>query len=316
MSNNKVKMIFNFKFSIFNSQAGLSANGFADRRWQAGQAVLIIVLILVVGLTVGLAVASRSITNVRISTEEENSQRAFSAAEAGIEKALKTTCPPTCTLDSQFSSDTNASFSTTISNIQGDTMVINGGSTVVRDDGIDIWLVDHDPTTKVPIYTTPWLGKLTVYWGNIADTECNTAAIEIVVISNTTALPKSTRYAYDPCLARRSVNNLSNNLVSASGETISGQNFKFKINPPIDTVTPGGNSYQGFIARVIPLYKDTIIGVKATAADGTTPLNLPSQGFRVNSTGTSGQTQRKINYYQGYAGLPSEFFPYIRFSTR
>ncbi len=51
---------------------------------ESGQALLIVVLVMVVVLTMGLSVASRSITNLRIATEQDNSQASFSAVEAGI----------------------------------------------------------------------------------------------------------------------------------------------------------------------------------------------------------------------------------------
>lgn len=54
-----------------------------------GQIALGILLIMLVLLTVGLAVVSRSVTDIRISKETEESARAFSVAEAGIEEALK-----------------------------------------------------------------------------------------------------------------------------------------------------------------------------------------------------------------------------------
>ncbi len=57
---------------------------------EKGQVILVILLVMAVGLTVGLSVASRSITDVQLSTQVEESSRAFSAAEAGIEKALET----------------------------------------------------------------------------------------------------------------------------------------------------------------------------------------------------------------------------------
>ena len=58
-------------------------------RSDCGQVALIALLIMIVLLTVGLAVVSRSVTDIRISKESEESARAFSAAEAGIEEALK-----------------------------------------------------------------------------------------------------------------------------------------------------------------------------------------------------------------------------------
>lgn len=43
---------------------------------------------MVIALTIGLSIAARSIINLQTTTEEEISQRAFSAAEAGIERAI------------------------------------------------------------------------------------------------------------------------------------------------------------------------------------------------------------------------------------
>ena len=66
----------------------------------SGQIILIVLLIMVVLLTIGLALVVRSVTDIRISTETKESTRAFSAAEAGIEDALRqanlaTWVPPT-----------------------------------------------------------------------------------------------------------------------------------------------------------------------------------------------------------------------------
>ena len=56
---------------------------------RTGQTALIVILIVIVGLTVAVAVLSRSITSVSISTQEEERARSFSAAEAGVEDALR-----------------------------------------------------------------------------------------------------------------------------------------------------------------------------------------------------------------------------------
>jgi len=57
-------------------------------KYQSGQALLIVILVMVIALTVGLSVAVRTTTNIRTASEDENSQRAFSAAEAGVSKRL------------------------------------------------------------------------------------------------------------------------------------------------------------------------------------------------------------------------------------
>jgi type II secretory pathway pseudopilin PulG len=53
-----------------------------------GQALVVVLLILGVIATVGLSVASRSVTEVRVSTTQEESARALEAAEVGLEKYL------------------------------------------------------------------------------------------------------------------------------------------------------------------------------------------------------------------------------------
>ncbi|MBU3957074.1 hypothetical protein KKI19_02265 [Patescibacteria group bacterium] len=47
------------------------------KRDSSGQALLIILLVMAVALTIGLSVVSRSITDIRISQEQEQSARAF-----------------------------------------------------------------------------------------------------------------------------------------------------------------------------------------------------------------------------------------------
>jgi type II secretory pathway pseudopilin PulG len=61
---------------------------FGKENSSSGQIILAVLLVMAVILTVGLAALSRSVTDIRISKETEESARAFSAAEAGIEEAL------------------------------------------------------------------------------------------------------------------------------------------------------------------------------------------------------------------------------------
>src|SRR3989344_1951173 len=54
-----------------------------------GQAVILYLLILIIGMTIVLTVASRVITDIRITTTTDESNRAYFAAEAGVEEALR-----------------------------------------------------------------------------------------------------------------------------------------------------------------------------------------------------------------------------------
>lgn len=55
---------------------------------KSGQILILVLLIVVVALAVGLSVASRNIVNLRTSTQTKESQRAFGAAEGGVEDVL------------------------------------------------------------------------------------------------------------------------------------------------------------------------------------------------------------------------------------
>ena len=60
-----------------------------DGSRERGQTLIIFILLLVVLSLIVLAVSARSITNVKISETSEESARAFSSAEAGIEEAVE-----------------------------------------------------------------------------------------------------------------------------------------------------------------------------------------------------------------------------------
>ncbi|MBI3092877.1 MAG: pilus assembly PilX N-terminal domain-containing protein [Candidatus Levybacteria bacterium] len=266
---------------------------------QRGQALLIVILIMVVSLTVGLSVASRSIVNLRTSTEEENSQRAFSAAEAGVEKAIATGLG----ISSSQDLGNNASIKeVTIGEVSGREFVLNAGNKVEKDQGIDLGL-----SQDYPGYATPQnINNLSIYWGSqsesCTDSPPSAAAIELIVIWEAAgSSPRSTRYAYDPCTR-------GNNFASAEEGSyiISGKTFKYK------TSSIGIN--RGLVARVIPLYANTPVGINTCNSAGTSCTALPLQGTIIQSTGASGGTERKITYFQGYPQLPVEFFQYILFS--
>ena len=125
---------------------------------QSGQALLIVVLVMVIALTVGLSLASRSITNLRNSTDEAQSQAAFSAAEAGVEQAVKLgDVNGTSILSGVSLHDKNNSeiSNVDVSLIDGSQFLLNNGNPVFQDDGTDIWLSPHtDDATQ--IFQTAW----------------------------------------------------------------------------------------------------------------------------------------------------------------
>lgn len=279
-----------------------------------GQTLLIVVLVMVVALTVGLSLILRSITNLRVATEEEDSQRAFSAAEAGIEQALKTGIG-----FSNKTLDNNATIKdVTVLQLSGAEFLINSGNPIEKDDSTDLWLVDHSTDGSLN-YSSGWQqltndAKLTINWGTTAD-GCVNAALEVIVLSGTQNAPISKRYAWDPCTTRQSQNKFSS--LDPSTEvgsfTVGGKNFTFR-----KTITITSSS-KGILVRLNPLYYRTPIGVKGCDLSVTPPNaacnNLPSQGKIVEATGISSNAVRKVTFFQGYSKVPAEFFQHAIFST-
>lgn len=269
--------------------------------YERGQVLLIIVLVMVVALTVGLSVSLRSITNVRSSTEEQQSQRALSAAEAGIEQALSS--------NQQVSQlrigEDSIVKSVNINPISGSSLLLNNGNVIEKDDGEDIWLIPHT-STEAPDYSAIVANRtVTVYWGDSSGA-CNNAALEIITLYDDSATPpvnpKTKRTVFEPCASRGDAASPNPYQTPSGGTTIEGKTFQYGASI---TLT------KGIVLRVVPLFFNTYSGVGVATGDPA----LPSQGKKIDSTGASGDTERKITFFRGYPKLPAELFQYILFLT-
>ncbi len=266
---------------------------------EKGQILLIVVLVMVIVLTVALSLSARSITNLRTTQEEENSERAFSAAEAGIEQS------GTSNIESSGSFLNRTAYQTKITTLSGIEMLLNDGIVIIKDEAMDVWLTDY------PNYSTSWNGDVTVYWGQSSDScglseASNTmAALEIIVISGAVNSPVITHYPVDPCSSRASRNRFES--IAPGGGIVSGKSFSYK-----KTITIS----SGKLMRVIPIYASTPLGVKGCNSANTNCLALPSQGRMIESTGAADNIKRKIVTFQSFPKLPVEIFPFVLFSPR
>jgi hypothetical protein len=283
---------------------------------QSGQILIVIILVMVVSLTVGLSVISRSITNIRTSSEEASSAKALAAAEAGVQKALQECSGrPDCTVvpDTGFADQTE--FSAVLKNESSNSILLNGGLLVPQSEGVDLWLMNHKQDGTLDLTSERWppgggTGDLKIYWGESQD-GCSDPALEILVIRGTgTPLNPTTitskRFAVDPCDSRQLSNNfvkLNSNwsadslgrLENNSSFSISGKNPKFIL-----TI----NTSNAIMARIIPIYKSA----NFIAVQGPTGVTIPSQGANIESRGTSSNVERKLNVFRGYNSPPIEFF--------
>ncbi len=264
--------------------------------YEAGQIVLILVLLTIVGLTIGLSLISRSITDIRISSQIEQSNRAFSAAEAGIESALRGAVVggPTGTV-----SLPGASAKYQVADLGSSGIYTFPAATAETPQ--TVWLVPHneDGTINESGSSYPANRYLDICWG-----ETGSGGVPAVIISlfykEGTAY-KLAKGAYDPDAVARG-NNF--NLADSAGNYCGGS-FRYRVR-----ITPTSNfglnpppATTLLALRILPLYAST-----AVAIEPQTGQSLPSQGKKITSVGqTETGVVRKIEVTEEYKSLPSVF---------
>lgn len=261
---------------------------------QSGQVLLISLLVLSIATTVALSLIGRSTTDVAISNQTNESSRAFSAAEAGIEESLKTgmgtNVPQVLTSGSTYTV-AKANIGEAIGAFIFPKKISPGTSET-------LWLVDHNADgtlDETPTYTATGID---VCWSQ----ETTTPAIFVSVFYKTAGGEyRVAKGAYDPD-ATRALTNKFSGVTSLSGGcgTGTGTTYKqtvtfgdFSINPASDTL---------LMLRLQPVYSDTAFAVNAGAS------TLPLQGAKLESTGVSGAgVTRKIVVYQQFRAPQSIF---------
>lgn len=277
-----------------------------------GQALLLVLLSMAVILTIVLSILSRSITDVAVTTRSEESLRAFSAAEAGIERALiiGSDIGNTELGDAEFSADVS-SFAEASQDFAYPIRILSGES-------VPLWFVAHDDNDNMvctagnPCFTGD---RLKVCWGEsgTSSSEDTTPAIEVIVFYATTPGDYSTiqvaRAVSDPNSTRTSTNNFSPTdlgTCSAGGESYAFQrtiDFESLGIPSASYTAEGGLQY----AKVRMLYNSTVkhgVGFDVNFAGNST---LPAQGTNIESTGSSGEANRSIDVFRGYGEVPPIF---------
>lgn len=291
-----------FQYSGHSGQALL-------RSASAGQALLIILLVMAVVLTGALSIVSRSITDITVSQKEEESSRAFSAAEAGIEQALiGGSAVGTLSAGGQYS--------------VASTSLAAGGEFVLPQslssgEVAPVWFVAHDDDGSIlcssdkPCFTGD---KIKICWG-ASDTSRGTdftPAIEASIFytqgSGGSTSAKIARGAYDPNPTRTGTNKFSPD--DASSCSIGSTQFAF--NKTIDLASlsvprrTDGNQQKGpQFARLRILYNTDRAHPVGVTTVGTGLL--PNQGKKIESTGTVGDVTRKIQFFQLFPDAPPIF---------
>lgn len=271
------------------------------KKSELGQALLIVLLVMAVGLTMGLAVVSRSVTDIRISQQEEESARAFSAAEAGIEGALLENL---AVGDVRSEPVGDIEYTVTATEQGGQADYDFGGGTFSAGDTQTVWLVGHNSSGEPDPGAGSYSGsQVDLYWGNEgqADDEDTTPALEASIIYEDSGF-KVIRYAFDPYSTRTPPNEFDNAQVGSF--PVAGQTFPFKAEI---TSLPSGTLYA---LRLKLLYNSDSQALAIVGSEA-----FPSQGKCYVSTAAveeSGVT-RKIQQCQTYKAPPA-IFDYVLFS--
>jgi hypothetical protein len=283
----------------------------------SGQAVLIILLVMAVILTIGLSVVSRSVTDINMSQQSEDSARAFSAAEAGIEQALLLGTSGTVNFQNT---------STSVSISTSDVGMSAGGyvypTQIQVDEITTIWLSNYNNTScPGENYCSVVTGSnLRVYWGNSGTASNNsfTPAIETSIYykdAGDAAMPyKVAKFVLDPhtnrmvpadqgfCVPGGSLcAGVSNFIIN--GENISTQAFQFAATLDISPYISLPNKFP-LLARLRLLYSmDKAHFLGANLPNGT----FPSQGKDIYALGTSGKSSSKVHAFRPKPAPPAIF---------
>jgi len=260
---------------------------------ERGQILLITILVLTVATTIALSLIGRATVDLSMSNQLEESTRAFDAAEAGIETALKTGTGGTAAVG------TGTNYSVTVNQIGGATGVYQLSHKTTQGTTETLWLVNHaadGSLDETPVYTTT---TLPVCWSKPDAGGTDAALIIAVLYKKADSSYQVARVAADPDAATR-----ANNFDAAVGTSGCGLGYyQTTLNFTALGLTLSGVSKDTLLSlRIRPEYADTNIAVDG----GVT--GLPKQGNIIESTGTTGTgISRKVVVYQQYRSAASIF---------
>ncbi|MEK7168759.1 MAG: hypothetical protein AAB778_01990 [Patescibacteria group bacterium] len=270
-----------------------------------GQAVLIVLLSLSVVLIVVLYIMSRSVTDISLSTKEEDSLRAFSAAEAGVERAL--------VIGNSSGTIDSANFNANVTSFaRGATEVVYPLS-LKSGENATFWFSRSGEGTH-------FTGSQIKYcWGDLGTsiTTAETPALEVTIFYTTTPNNLTTlriaRATLDPNTSRRGTNSFG--VGNDSTCTIGTDQFEFQ-----STLNMASLGISGFATANVLQYSTAKILYNITTAHkigidvNGTGSSLPSQGSKIISDGSFGNSNRKVEVYQLHPEAPPIFANAI-FST-
>lgn len=276
---------------------------------ETGQVILVLILVMTVALAIGISVIQRSISDISTSSKVEQSSRAFSAAEAGIEKTLVTGNTSLITLQNNAqaqATDTGLIPAVAPNGTQQDPLEYPPLS---KEEVAQVWLANPDSPTNPPagVYKQ---SSLDVYWGN---SSTDRAALELTLVYYDGSINqyKSQKWFLDQ-IVRSPNNNFDTSANCAGGIIPPASSTTYQCKKTI-SLPAAPASLMLVRARLLYNISSQPFAVQAVGTCGT-DCSLPPQARIIISTGTAGTTQRKVKLFQINKVVPP-YFDYAIFST-
>lgn len=251
-----------------------------------GQVLLMMVMILATAMTVVLSVSFRSSVETQTTKLEEEAQKALAAAEAGLEARLKSigtvdiatlNLGPGITGSADIQTVTTQNFVTPL---------------LQKDEQYTFYLANYDGVSTFSSYYT---GNITnIYFGSGTGYNCatrNAPALELTYISSTNTV---IRKIIEPCTGAQALGTTSIG-VSTGSFPFANETFVYRSNAEVIS----GD-------RKLVIIKSLFNGTKIGLAGSTT---INAQGKTIVSTvNTASGVTKKIQLFQSYPQIPSDFF--------
>lgn len=264
-----------------------------NRQWgDRGQILLITLLVLTVATTIALSLIGRATLDLSMSNQLEESTRAFDAAEAGIEQALRsgtgTSGPSTLS--------PGVTYDVSVNSIGGAAGVYQFSHATPENVTETIWLVSHTADgdlDETPFYTSP---TIDLCWSQ--GTTPAALVVAILYREGTDQTYQVARTAVDPSSRG---NNFDMTGITTNGCGLSY--YRKVINFASLGLTLNGASRDTLLAlRIRPIYADATLAVDGGA------FGIPRQGNVIESTGsTATGITRKVIVYQQYRSALTVF---------
>lgn len=265
------------KFSIFHSPF--------STRWQGqrGQIALVVLLVMIVMLTLGITVAQRGLFDVKLSEQEEESSRAFQAAETGVEEALRTL---TGTGGQKVGLGTDTEYEVGVEEA--------GQNGLVTAEPVEV-----GETLEVDVTGSGGLNSVLVNFIDKGTENCDAdgvAAVEVVAVRTSGVL---TRRAYDVNSTRAGSNGFT--VVGKGDFSFQDKTFCAQVNVAVPADTKE--------VRVRPFYASTTIGVQPQPNDVLAP-----QYRVISSRGETGSGVTRVVEVRRGNPQAASIFDYVLFS--